>query len=161
VIADLVQPVVIGALVIIEVGVFHLRVALAARGRRSAAMMLGAVNAVISVAALGQVLTNLDRPANVIGYAVGVSIGVYLGCVADDRLRTRPHGPDRRRRRRSRPLTDVRGTRLAGPVVDQGVPVDLSKPGGDAELAEEEHRRSPRSGGSPGVSVQPELQRAR
>jgi hypothetical protein len=109
-----VQPVVIGALVIVEVGVFHLRVALAARSRRTAAMLLGAVNAVISVAALGQVLTNLDRPANVIGYAVGVSIGVYLGCVPDDRLRARAAG------RASGSLTQMRRTRLAAPVVDQG-----------------------------------------
>jgi uncharacterized protein YebE (UPF0316 family) len=83
----LVQPVLIGLLVIVEVAVFHLRVALAARGRRSGATALGAVNAVISVAALGQVLTNLDRPLNLVGYAVGVAVGVYLGCVADDRLR--------------------------------------------------------------------------
>ena len=109
-----VQPVVIGVLVIVEVGVFHLRVALAARSRRTAAMLLGAVNAVISVAALGQVLTNLDRPANVIGYAVGVSIGVYLGCVADDRLRARAAG------RAGGSLTQMRRTRLAAPVVDQG-----------------------------------------
>lgn len=86
---ELVQPVVIALLVIVEVGVFHVRVALAARGRRTGATLLGAVNAVISVAALGQVLTNLERPLNVLGYAVGVSIGVYLGCVADDRLRHR------------------------------------------------------------------------
>jgi Domain of unknown function (DUF5698) len=109
-----VQPVVIGVLVIVEVGVFHLRVALAARSRRTAAMLLGAVNAVISVAALGQVLTNLDRPANVIGYAVGVSIGVYLGCVADDRLRVRAAG------RAGGSLTQMRRTRLAAPIVDQG-----------------------------------------
>jgi uncharacterized protein YebE (UPF0316 family) len=83
------QPVLIALLVIVEVGVFHLRVALAARGRRTAAAALGAVNAVISVAALGQVFTNLDRPLNVVGYAVGVSVGVYLGCVADARLRRR------------------------------------------------------------------------
>jgi hypothetical protein len=101
-----VQPVVIGVLVIVEVGVFHLRVALAARSRRTAAMLLGAVNAVISVAALGQVLTNLDRPANVIGYAAGVSIGVYLGCVADDRLRARAAG------RAGGSLTQMRRTRL-------------------------------------------------
>jgi hypothetical protein len=92
----LVQPVLIGALVVVEVAVFHLRVALAARGRRSGATALGALNAVISVAALGQVLTNLDRPLNVLGYAVGVAVGVYLGCVADDRLRRRP--VDRRSR---------------------------------------------------------------
>ena len=37
--------------------------------------MLGAVNAVLSVAAIGQVVTNLDRPANIAGYALGVALG--------------------------------------------------------------------------------------
>lgn len=104
---DLVQPVLIGLLVIVEVAVFHLRVALAARGHRSGATALGAVNAVISVAALGQVLTNLDRPLNVVGYAVGVSVGVYLGCVADDRLR--------------RPKVDRRARDTVGCGLDHGV----------------------------------------
>jgi len=104
--AHLVQPVLIALLVIVEVGVFHLRVALAGRGHRSGATALGAVNAVISVAALGQVLTNLDRPLNVVGYAVGVSIGVYLGCVADDRLR--------------RGRVDRRARDAVGSPVDQG-----------------------------------------
>ena len=31
-------------------------------------------------------MTNLDRPANVAGYAVGVAAGVYLGVVADGRF---------------------------------------------------------------------------
>jgi hypothetical protein len=134
-----VQPVVIGALVVVEVGVFHLRVALAARSRRTAAMLLGAVNAVISVAALGQVLTNLDRPANVIGYAVGVSIGVYLGCVADDQLRARAA------ERAGGSLTEVRGTRLAAPVVDQG--------GVDGSVEAGRRRRARRGGAqaSPGA----------
>jgi len=135
-----VQPVVIGALVIVEVGVFHLRVALAARSRRTAAMLLGAVNAVISVAALGQVLTNLDRPANVIGYAVGVSIGVYLGCVADDRLRARAAG------RAGGSLTQMRRTRLAAPVVDQG------GVGGSVQAGRRRRARRGGASASPGAS---------
>lgn len=83
---EFVQPLIIAMLVVVEVGVFHLRVALAAKGRKRVAAALGAVNAVISVVALAQVLTNLDRPGNVAGYAVGVAIGVYLGCVADERF---------------------------------------------------------------------------
>lgn len=81
-----VQPVVIGLLVLVEVAVFQFRVALATKGRRRAAALCGAVNAVVSVTALGQVLTSLDRPANIVGYAVGVAIGVYLGATADERL---------------------------------------------------------------------------
>ena len=68
-----VQPVVIALMVVLEVAVWQVRVALATRGRKRIAAALGAVNAVISVVALGQVVTNLDRPANVVGYAVGPS----------------------------------------------------------------------------------------
>ncbi len=80
------QPLLIAALVLLEVAVWQLRVALATRGRKRVAAALGAVNAVLSVVALAQVVTNLDRPANVAGYAVGVAAGVYLGVVADGRL---------------------------------------------------------------------------
>ena len=73
-------------MVVLEVAVWQVRVALATRGRKRIAAALGAVNAVISVVALGQVVTNLDRPANVVGYAVGVAVGVYLGVVADGRF---------------------------------------------------------------------------
>lgn len=80
------QPLLITALVVTEVGIWQLRVALANRGRKRAAAGLGAMNAVLSVVALAQVVTHLDRPANMAGYAVGVALGVYLGIVADERL---------------------------------------------------------------------------
>ena len=73
------QPVLIAVLVVLEGAVWQVRVALATRGRKREAAALGAVNAVMSVVALGQVVTNLDRPANVAGYAIGVALGVYLG----------------------------------------------------------------------------------
>ncbi len=81
-----VEPVLITVLVILEVAVWQVRVALATRGRKQIAALLGAVNAVISVVALGQVVTHLDRPANIAGYALGVAIGVYLGVAADGRF---------------------------------------------------------------------------
>jgi uncharacterized protein YebE (UPF0316 family) len=81
-----VQPVLIAVLVVLEVAVWQVRVALATRGRKRVAAVLGAVNAVISVVALGQVVTHLDRPANIAGYAVGVAVGVYVGVVADGRF---------------------------------------------------------------------------
>lgn len=80
------QPALIAVLVVVEVAVWQFRVALATRGRKRIAAVLGAVNAVISVVALGQVVTNLDRPANVAGYALGVAVGVYLGVAVDGRL---------------------------------------------------------------------------
>ena len=81
------QPVLIAVLVVLEVAVWQVRVARATRGRKREAAALGAVNAVMSVVALGQVVTNLDRPANVAGYAIGVALGVYLGVVVDEGLR--------------------------------------------------------------------------
>ena len=88
-----VQPVLIAVLVVLEVAVWQVRVALATRGRKRIAALLGAINAVISVVALGQVVTNLDRPENVAGYALGVAVGVYVGVVADGRLAGDPVVP--------------------------------------------------------------------
>jgi len=80
------QPAIIAILVVLEVAVWQVRVALATRGRKRSAAVLGAVNAVLSVAAIGQVVTNLDRPANIAGYAFGVAVGVYLGVIVDARF---------------------------------------------------------------------------
>lgn len=84
--AALFQPVLIAVLVVLEVAVWQVRVALSTRGRKRIAAALGAVNAVLSVVAISQVVTNLDRPANVAGYAIGVAIGVYLGVAVDGRF---------------------------------------------------------------------------
>src|SRR4051794_33858923 len=80
------QPMIIAVLVVLEVAVWQVRVALATRGRKQSAAVLGAVNAVLSVAAIGQVVTNLDRLENIAGYALGVSVGVYVGVIADTRF---------------------------------------------------------------------------
>ena len=80
------QPVIIAVLVVVEVAVWQVRVAMAARGRKRTAAALGAVNAVLTVVAIGQVVTNLDRPANIAGYAFGVAAGVYLGVLVDGRF---------------------------------------------------------------------------
>ena len=55
----LVQPALILVLVILEVAVWQVRVALATRGRKQSAAVLGAVNAVISVVALGLSLIHI------------------------------------------------------------------------------------------------------
>ncbi len=80
------QPATIAVLVVLEVAVWQVRVALATRGRKRSAAVLGAVNAVLSVAAIGQVVTNLDRPANIAGYAFGVAVGVSVGGIVDARF---------------------------------------------------------------------------
>ena len=133
-----VQPVLIAVLVVLEVAVWQVRVALATRGRKQIAAVLGAVNAVISVVALGQVVTNLDRPANIAGYAVGVAVGVYVGVAADGRFAGDPveyrvvlpddgAGPAEQLRARGWPVTMQPALGLAGPVTVMFVVVDAGR----------------------------------
>jgi len=108
-------------------GRWQVRVALATRGRKQSAAVLGAVNAVPSVVALGQVLTHLDRPANIAGYAVGVAVGVYVGVVPDGRFADDPveyrvvlsgdgAGPAAELRARGWPVTMQSACGLTGPA---------------------------------------------
>lgn len=83
---ELLEPLVVLVLVITEVAVWQLRVAVATRGHKGAAALLGAVNAGLSVVALALVVNHLDRPWNAAGYAAGVAAGVYLGVLLDQRL---------------------------------------------------------------------------
>jgi uncharacterized protein YebE (UPF0316 family) len=133
-----VQPVLIAVLVVLEVAVWQVRVALATRGRKRSAAVLGAVNAVMSVVALGQVVTHLDRPANIAGYAVGVAVGVYLGVVADGRFAGDPVeyrvvlpgdgvGPAAELRARGWPVTTQPAVGLGGPATVLFVVVDAGR----------------------------------
>lgn len=79
------EPFLIAVLVVVQVGLWQYRMALATRGAKTGASVLAGFDAVLWVTVLGQVLTHLDRPGNVAGYAAGVVAGVYLGCLADER----------------------------------------------------------------------------
>src|SRR4051812_5662981 len=136
--STVVQPVLIAGMVVLEVAVWQVRVALATRGRKRAAAVLGAVNAVISVVALGQVVTNLDRPENVAGYALGVAVGVYVGVAADGRLAADPvehrvvltgdgAGPADELRARGWPVTVQPALGLGGPAAILFVVVDSGR----------------------------------
>ena len=72
------QPTLIAVLVVIEVAVWQVRVALATRGRKQVAALLGAVNAVLSVAAIGQVVTNLTVRRT----SPGMRSGSPPGCIS-------------------------------------------------------------------------------
>jgi uncharacterized protein YebE (UPF0316 family) len=164
------QPVLIAALVVLEVAVWQVRVALATRGRKRIAAPLGAVNAVISVVALGQVVTHLDRPENVAGYALGVAIGVYVGVAADGRLAGDPveyrvvlcgdgAGPAAELRARGWPVTVQPAVGLRGPatmlfvVVDAGRTADIERD--LAQFAPDGFRTAPGCGRRPGRRCRP------
>jgi uncharacterized protein YebE (UPF0316 family) len=83
---SIVRPLLIAVLVLTEVGLWQWRMVIAARGSRSSAMVLGTLGALLQITAITQVVTNVDDPLSVGGYALGVGLGVLLGLIAGDRL---------------------------------------------------------------------------
>jgi uncharacterized protein YebE (UPF0316 family) len=69
-----------------SVSVWTLRVALTARGRRVAASICAGVEAVVFALVFASVLSSMDSPAEIAGYALGVSAGTLFGIVADGKL---------------------------------------------------------------------------
>lgn len=71
-----------------SVSLWTLRVAVAAAGRRLAAAVIAAVEAMLFALAFSAVITALDDPLRIAGYAVGVTLGTLAGIAADERLST-------------------------------------------------------------------------
>ena len=63
-----------------------LRVLFVMRGRRKIAWMLGFFQSAIFVTAISTVLSNLDNPLNIVGYAAGFATGNVLGMAIEERL---------------------------------------------------------------------------
>ena len=63
-----------------------LRVLVVMRGRKGIAWVLGFFQASIFVLAISSVLSNLDNPLNVIGYAAGFATGNVVGMLIEERL---------------------------------------------------------------------------
>ncbi len=63
-----------------------LRVLFVVRGKKKLAWFLGFAQAAIAVLAISQVLSHLDNPLTVVGYAAGFATGNVLGMYIEDRL---------------------------------------------------------------------------
>lgn len=63
-----------------------LRVLVVMRGRKGVAWVLGFCQALIFVLAIGSVLSNLDNPLNILGYAAGFATGNVVGMWIEERL---------------------------------------------------------------------------
>lgn len=63
-----------------------LRVLVMMRGKKSVAWMLGLFQSLIFVLAISSVLSNLDNPLNILGYASGFATGVVVGMIIEERL---------------------------------------------------------------------------
>ena len=69
-----------------SVGLWTLRVALAARGRKYLGAGVAALEAVVFAVAFSSLAASLDAPLRVVGYAAGVAAGTLLGILLDERV---------------------------------------------------------------------------
>jgi uncharacterized protein YebE (UPF0316 family) len=63
-----------------------LRVLFVMRGRKPQAWVFGFFQSIIFVVAIGSVLSNLNNPLNIIGYAAGFATGNVIGIILEERL---------------------------------------------------------------------------
>ena len=71
---------------LVNVALDTLRFMLTIRDKRGISWILGFVESVIFVVVIGSVLTNLENPLNVIGYAAGFATGNVVGMAIEKRL---------------------------------------------------------------------------
>jgi uncharacterized protein YebE (UPF0316 family) len=71
---------------IIDMSLDTLRVLFVMRGRKAFAWVLGFFQAMVFVLAISSVLSNLENPLSVIGYAAGFATGNVLGMLIEERL---------------------------------------------------------------------------
>lgn len=98
----------LAALATVNVGLWTLRVALAAAGRRAVASLTAGTEALLFAVTFGTVVTGLDNPVRVGGYAVGVAAGTLVGIVVHERLSS---GPSAEPPPCNRPVSPRRGPR--------------------------------------------------
>jgi len=63
-----------------------LRLLFVMRGKKKIAWMLGFFQSVIFVLAIGKVLTQVNNPLNIIGYAAGFATGNVVGMIIEERI---------------------------------------------------------------------------
>jgi uncharacterized protein YebE (UPF0316 family) len=76
-------------LAMVSVGLWTLRVALAASGRRLTGAAVAAIEAVVFALAFSNLVANLGSWERIAGYAVGVAVGTVAGLVINDRMNPR------------------------------------------------------------------------
>jgi uncharacterized protein YebE (UPF0316 family) len=118
-----------------SVGLWTLRVAVTAKGRKTAAATVAAIEAVVFLVAFSRAVAGLTSPERVGAYAVGVGLGTLLGLAVDRRLNPRhaqvevvAPGPANELldalHERGWPTTSSVGRGLSGNVVIASVTVD-------------------------------------
>lgn len=70
----------------VNIALDTLRFMFTLRGKRWISWILGFIQSVLFVIIIGSVLTNLDNPLNIIGYAAGFATGNVIGMAIEKRL---------------------------------------------------------------------------
>ncbi|MEN8192144.1 MAG: DUF2179 domain-containing protein [Bacteroidota bacterium] len=79
-------PILITLAKIIDVSLGTLRIILVSKGARKLAPVLGFIEVLIWIIAIGQVMKNLTNPINYIAYAFGFALGNYVGILIEQKL---------------------------------------------------------------------------
>ena len=79
-------PVLIFFARVMDVSLGTMRIILVSKGQRQIAPVVGFVEILVWLVAIGQVVQNLDRPLNYIAYAGGYAAGTWVGLFMDEKL---------------------------------------------------------------------------
>ncbi|OGN93058.1 MAG: hypothetical protein A2Y88_10730 [Chloroflexi bacterium RBG_13_48_10] len=71
---------------VVDMTLDTLRVLFVMRGKKKIAWVLGFFQSAVFVLAIGQVLTQLNNPLNIIGYAAGFATGNVVGMIIEERI---------------------------------------------------------------------------
>lgn len=74
------------ALALVSVALWTLRVAVTAAGKRLFGALIAGAEALTFTVAFSRIVADLDNPAGVTAYALGVGVGTLVGVAADERL---------------------------------------------------------------------------
>lgn len=77
------------AMAVVSVGMWTLRVTVAASGRRLASALVAALEAVVFVLTFSHLVSDLSSPSRLASYAAGVAVGTAVGLLIHDRISRR------------------------------------------------------------------------
>ncbi|ADU66084.1 Protein of unknown function DUF2179 [Desulfurispirillum indicum S5] len=84
--STLLLPLLIMIAKVVEVAVGTIRIMFVSRGMKYLAPLVGFIEVIIWLAAITQVMSNMGNIANYVAYAIGFTVGNYLGIIIEERI---------------------------------------------------------------------------
>jgi uncharacterized protein YebE (UPF0316 family) len=79
-------PLIIFLARILDVSIGTIRIVMVSRGKKLLAPLLGFLEVLIWIIAIGEIMQNLDNWINIVAYAAGFATGNYIGLIIEERL---------------------------------------------------------------------------